>query len=231
MTKLYWGLISILTLAVVGCQTDTPTQIIGEESSRVLTMSLPQQVTKISLGDKAGKSYPVIWSEDDHLVVNGMVSEEIKIISTDKTRATFRFGKDITYPSNITYPYVASTTADNPKIAFPAEQNYEAGTFAKGSVPMYGYAESKGGAMQLKHLASLLRIPVKAKNGGVVLQKVVITSRSGAKLSGEFSVDCKMGTITPGANAATTLTYNLPANFTLSTSEEIPLYISIPCGT
>ena len=231
MKRFLTGFITTITLAFVGCLADAPISTVDGGKSRVLTATLSSPSTKTSLGNKDGDTYPVLWSEEDQLVVNGVVSEEMEIASEDKSKATFHFGEDLTYPYHITYPYTSSTTADAPKVEFLAEQNYEEGSFAKGSVPMCGYAESKSGTITLKHLAGILRFPVKARTEGVKLQKVVITSLSGAKLSGVFSVDCKSGAITPSETTGTTITYNLPANFTLSTSSETPLYISIPSGS
>ena len=207
MKRFLTGFITTITLAFVGCLADAPISTVDGGKSRVLTATLSSPSTKTSLGNKDGDTYPVLWSEEDQLVVNGVVSEEMEIASEDKSKATFHFGEDLTYPYHITYPYTSSTTADAPKVEFLAEQNYEEGSFAKGSVPMCGYAESKSGTITLKHLAGILRFPVKARTEGVKLQKVVITSLSGAKLSGVFSVDCKSGTITPSETTGTTITY------------------------
>jgi hypothetical protein len=72
-----------------------------------------------------------------------------------------------------------------------------------------------------------MRFPIKAEREGVELSKVVITSSS-AKLSGDFSVNCKNATLTQRSTGLNSVTYNLTSNFALPTEKESVLYISLP---
>ena len=227
--KRYFPLFVLLLLAVVGCSPDNVVENNGataEPGDLELVVSLAQ--TRTSLGDKGTDGiYPLYWSEDDKIVVNGSLSEAIAINGENTSSAKFIVKSSPTAPYHITYPYCASTTVDKAVVEFLAEQSYVEGTFASGSVPMCGYAES-GNEVTLSHLSSILRLPVKAVDEGVVLKKIVVTSLSGAKLSGEFEVDCKGATLTATDNASNVVTYLLPDNFALSTSAESVFYISLP---
>ena len=225
----------LLLLAVgifaVGCQTDqTADNPINEEGT---TISISLEPTRTSLGNKGEDGiYPVFWSEGDKIVVNGKLSNEVKIDAENRTKASFSFAEgSISHPYHITYPYSASTTAEQSIVEFLGEQNYAEGTFALGSTPMCGYSEASGNTITLSHLASVLRLPIKAKTDGATLEKVVITSMSGAKLSGEFAVNCENATISATENSSSVVTYNLPVNFTLSTTNTQVLYIALPAVT
>lgn len=221
--KRYILLLATIALAVVGCKTDDEPTLPKDVE---LSVSLAQ--TRTSLGDKGANSiYPLYWCEGDKIVVNGLLSEEVVVSEGDSSLAKFVVKDTPSYPFHITYPYSASTTADNAVVEFLAEQSYVDGTFASGSVPMCGYVES-GNNVTLSHLASILRFPVKAAEEGVVLKKLVVTSLSGAKIAGEFAVDCKGASIAATDNASNVVTYSLPDNFTLSTTEERAFYIVLP---
>ena len=130
--KFIYGLLALL---LVGCQYNNITGI-GAESSTSLTLSIAP--TRTSLGEKAGNTYPVSWSEGDCIVVNGAQSHEAQIDPKNKSRATFQFASNFSYPCAITYPYTTGSTASTPKVVFAAEQNYVAGGTESGILPMCG---------------------------------------------------------------------------------------------
>ena len=217
-------------MMLVGCQADAVTESVVEgEGFNTLTVSAP--TTRTYLGDKTNDVYSLYWSEGDRIAANGVQSQAVEINSDDATLAQFSFDTTLKYPCNITYPYTSTTTAQTPVVVFPAEQSYVEGTFASGYAPMCGYASNGGGRIALKHLASVLRFPVKANRDGVILTKVVITSESSSKLAGEFTVNCSAATLSPKSNGKSVVTYTLPNNFTLSASKEKVLYITLPAVT
>ena len=211
---------------LIACSTDTTDSTLGvEDGATVLTLSIDSSRT--SLGDKVGDTYPVYWSDGDRIVVNGILSEEAVINASNHASAQFSVVGELQYPYYITYPYTSTTTAETPKVVFPAEQEYAESSFGNGSAPMCGYLANEANSVTMKHLAGALRLPVKASVEGIVLEKIVITSAT-AKLSGEYSVDCTSGAITPSDSATNVLIYNLPANFTLSTTAESVFYVALP---
>ena len=212
-------------LLFFGCQSD---RALSNEGETVISVSLPS--TRTSLGVKEGDNYPVYWSEGDKIVVNGIESSEAAIDAGDSSKATFAIGDNIEHPYYITYPYCNATTAEQPIVLFPAEQTYVEGSFSQGSAPMCGYVAGASDAVSLRHLAAVLRLPVKAHAEGTFLQKIVIKSLHGVKLAGEFLVDCQGAAISPTSNTGSSVTYTLPADFTLSTIEESLFHITLPSG-
>lgn len=220
-------ILTLLSVAFVGCQTDPATESAwGGDGVSELTISVPS--TRTHLGEKVGETYPLYWSKGDKIAVNGVESAEAVINPNDAASAQFDLGTSLRYPLSITYPYLSTTTADAPKVKFLSGQSYVEGTFASGTAPMCGYVANASSQIELKHLAAVLRFPIKAKKDGVVLQKVVVTSDSRVKISGEFAVDCSTAALTASANGGNAVTYMLPNNFTLSASKESVLHITLP---
>ena len=193
-----------LALLLTGCQRE---EIVRGSSE--LTISLP--ATRTSLGEKVGVTYPVYWSEGDKISANGVESSEALIDENNPSRAQFSFPSVVNYPLNILYP-------SGSKVTFAAEQSYAEGTFAEGCAPMCGYVASADEVVTMRHLAGVLRFAVRADKG-VMLDKIVITSER--SIAGEFDVDCKSGRLTQTADVGNVVTYDLPDNFALSTSESI----------
>ena len=231
--KKYLLLLALIGVVVAGCHDDKTSDntnsndvVIGNEKSDIeLAVSLPQ--TRTSLGGKVGENYPVYWSAGDRIIINGVLSEEVTIDESDASCATFSAKSVSGHPYHITYPYTEFATETAPAVEFPAEQSYTEGSFASGSVPMCGYIES-GNHTTLSHLAAVLSLPIKASEEGIILEKIVITSLSGAEIAGLFEVNCKEAKITPTKTSSNIVTYLLPANYTLSTTQESIFYIALP---
>lgn len=215
----------VCSVVLIGCQTDSTTEIsnVGENS---LTISL--EGTRLSLGNKVNDEYPLYWSEGDCIVVNGEKSKEANIDSSNRSCATFEFSSTLSYPYCITHPYCSATTSTQPVVEFKQQQYYTENSFDMQSLPICGYAESNGKKIEISHLAGLLRLPVKASVSGVALKEITITSTSNGKLAGVFAVDCAQAELTAHGETVNTITYHLPSDFTLSSSEEIVFYISLP---
>ena len=211
-------------LMLIGCQNFEEQDVVGVDG-RSLTVSLAE--TRTSLGAKEGTTYPVYWSEGDCIVINGIKSQTAQINTNNQASASFVLGGVVEYPYSVTYPYCESTSAEQAIVVFPAKQSYVEGTFSSEAAPMCGYVKS-GNSVALNHLATVLRLPIRASESGLELTKVVVTSISGAKIAGEFAVDCATATITPCEGAKNSITYSLPKNFTLSTDEDRVLYIALP---
>ncbi len=222
MKKLY--LLFAVAALVASCQNDISDDTIVNNSDNTLHISLTS--TRTSLGEKSGDTYPNYWCEGDRIAVNGVVSNEVIISQSNPSAAKFVINDKIGYPYCITYPYNPSSTAEQAIVTFPAEQQYVEGSFMSGSAPMCSYLES-GNNATLSHLAAVLHFSVKSKTEDVTLKKIVVKSASDIAIAGDFEVDCKSATITPTQDVQATITYTLPDNFTLSTSNESDFFISL----
>ena len=218
--------VALCAIMVAGCQTDTTCDL---QKAGTTTLSISIAQTRTELGEKSNDTYPVYWSEGDCIAVNGIKSNAVSINEEDKTRATFTINSVLKYPYLITYPHTASTTTESPRVVFPAEQSYTEGSFAPESAPMCAYATENSNSIALKHLAGVLRLAVRSKEGeATTLRTVTITSERA--ISGEFEVDCQSATITPTEGCGESITATLSDNTPLTANADRYIYIAIPYG-
>ena len=223
--KNFWFVFATIALLAAGCSTDTNEENIPTAEEEFVTLTLSTQPTRTSLGEKVGENYPVYWSEGDKIAINGVASNEAVINAENRCVATFKVDANLEKPYHVTYPYSERVS---PNVIFPTEQSYTEGTFAQGYAPMCGYSTANSTSVELNHLVGVLRLPIKSEMEAITLDRVVVTSLGGAKISGEFEVNCTTAALTAKANSNSIITYSLPDNFTLSTTEESVFHITIP---
>ena len=218
------------------CVTDT-TEDLGVnlgEGQTTLSISLEESRTHLGVKDPVGNEYPLFWSEGDKIAVNGKASDALGEEYHGQTQATFKFtGTLLNYPYNIVYPApaegVTAEKAGNYPVTFKTSQVYTEGSFAEGSVPMYGYVEDENDATTLNHLTGVLRIALYGTE--VTLNAMTLSAESG-KLSGNFDVDCTTGDLTAHADASNTLSVSFGKGLTIATdeAEATPIYVAVPEG-
>lgn len=218
-----------ISLFVVGCNPsgeDVNTDIPKGVS---LTISLDAATrTSMAAGDGDGL-YTLCWNVGDEVMVNGVLSDKVSADERNKPVTKFTFpGESISAPYSVIYPHCSLTSAEKTYVEFPAVQNYVAGDVVMNGAPMCGYAES-GNEVTLKHLSAILHLPVKAVGESAKLKEVVITATSGM-LSGVFRVDCQNATLSATNSSKNSVTYALPANFSLLTAEICDMFIVVPAG-
>ena len=218
----------------IGCQPDNNNdpsgETIGSDKDVTLSISLNAMTrTSLDTSDDSGL-YPSYWSIGDEVMVNGVLSDKVTADEHNKPTATFKFTKNsISAPYSVVYPYCSLTSAEKSYVEFPAKQTYTKGSIAPNHAPMCGYTEV-GNEITLQHLSAILHLPVKAANDIVGLKEVVVTSTSGAKLSGIFKVDCQSATLSATGSCKSSLTYTFPTNFKLLNAEICDLFIVVPAG-
>ena len=214
----------LCAFALIACQTNETIDNFGDNGSTTFTISTA--ATRTYLGEKEGDVYPIYWSEGDRIVVNGNISEEAVINAQDPTSAQFTVNAVLDFPRSIIY---TGDLATNPScVSFPSEQLYEANSIKSGYAPMYGYVTSQNSNIQLKHLAGILRLPVKADKSGVTLQSITIKSNSGEALSGLYTVDCSNGQLSTTESNESEILYL--ADTALSTDNATIFNIVMPKG-
>ena len=193
-----------------------------------LTVILPS-ITKVSLGDIYGDKYPIVWNENDRISANGITSESIEINSSSAQKATFSFGGNkVGYPCCVVYPHNCEIDGEKATIEFKTDQYHDEDPVSAGILPMCGYAKDNKSSVALNSLGGLLRLKMNAKAEGVRLASITVTSESGKRLSGEFSLYVPTASISPTANTSTSITYHLPEEFVLSTEDTNIFTIAVP---
>ncbi len=169
--------------AVVSCTTDA-TEDLGVKVGGKIQLTLSLDGTRTQLGEKNGDTYPLTWSENDQITVNGTTSDKLTVADGAGTAsATFTFGgKTLKTPYFIAYP----ATEEANQVVFAAEQHYNTNTsFESGVATMFGYSKN-GANVQLNHLTGVLKIGIK---GEATIKSVRISTVDRKPIAGTFSAE------------------------------------------
>ena len=158
--------IAILMLAglLLSCSKEAPK---APEEDFTLQATMPCTDTKTSLGAKSAGVYPVLWSEGDVVMVNGVTSKPLTALEAGSSSAVFHFASAVSAPYQVYY----GTTV-------PAVQEFLDGNIRSGYVPMR--AVSSSASFTLEHSSCVLLIPI---TGGVSVTGLKLTSLDGTPLS------------------------------------------------
>ncbi|MBQ3026131.1 MAG: hypothetical protein IJD27_01225, partial [Alistipes sp.] len=219
-TRIFFA-VAALAVGFVGCTTDT-TEDLGVQlgsgaGQTTLTLSLEESRTQ--LGTAVAGLYPVTWSEDDAISVNGVKSSAISI-SENQSVATFTFNEVLAYPYTIAYPAAAEG-----KVLFADQQAHTEGTFAEGAAAMYGYKTAEGG-LALNHLTGVLKIGV---TGDKTLSFAQISNADRAPIAGEFALNFETGEVTPTTASKEVISYSFGDGLALTGNAQY-IHATVPAG-
>ena len=172
--------------------------------------------------------FPMKWPEESVVAINGIASERMTYASLDSTAVKFDLSDTIPGPYVVTYPYTSVSTAQTPKVIFPATQICQAGKIDVSMLPLCG--KSQTAEVTLRNLAGALQLNVKSTSGAVMLTKVSLTSVSKSKLAGEFDVDCDKLTMTPAPTAGSVINYIFPEGVFVTQGLDGSLFLNLPAG-
>ena len=238
MKKIY-SYISILALAAVsaGCAEElaSPDEMIPSDKENILegelvvNLSVPASAqTRTVLGVKDGSTYPVYWSQDDVITLNGTAATEFTP-SADGTSAETKFKvTNLAAPFNFLY---GGVDGKSDQVSFPATQQYVADSFDPAAMPMYASVSNVSGDVVFSHVASLLKFSF---TGEKQISSITLTAADDSKsLSGNFTIGKTSGllngTLTPVSGSASLL-YNFGTAKQLSETPFV-FYVSVPSGT
>ena len=240
MKKIY-SYISLVALAALsaGCAkelvnpedqlTDSNKQEELVSGELTVQLSVPASAqTKIVLGVKNGDSYPVYWSPEDVVTLNGTAATEFTPSDDNRSAtATFKL-TSLKAPYNFLYGGVSGTSD---QVSFPATQNYVADGFDPAAMPMYASLASRTDNVTFSHVGSLLRFSFTGTNK---LSSITLTAADNSKsLSGNFTIGSNNGvlngTLTPVSGNASLL-YSFGEDKQLSQTPFV-FYIAVPAGS
>lgn len=186
--------------------------------------------TKTILGDKEGTARKVYWADGDMINVNGVNSQALTGVAEKSTSAVFTLNDAVTSPLNVLYPAAFYHGAG--EITMPAVQDYVAGGFASGSLPMAGSGDSVS-EVALKHLCAVLRLSIlKSSAAGADEDEIASVSfkgNAGEQVCGVFSLDNAAGILTGLSSDAADQTVTLSGiNASLDASTPLDVYLVVP---
>ena len=215
LTKIF---MVVAALVAFSCTTDVTSDLgINADGQTQIVLSLEESRTQ--LGEKAGSTYPLYWSEGDKISVNG-VESNAAVIGGNGSVATFAFSGTLATPYCIAYP-----AANAGEVVFAAQQSYVEGTFANGASTMYGYSES-GIGVTLQHLTGVLKVGVVGDKKLVLAQ---VSTADRAPIAGPFALDFATGELTATAASKEVVEYSFGEGVQLS-NEATYLHLAVPAG-
>ena len=224
LTKIFMALaVALFAFSCVNDTTEDAAVKVGGKTT--LTLSLDD--TRTELGEAENGLYPVVWSVEDQISVNGIASEGLTFADGAGTaNAVFTFNTE-----SLSTPYcVAYPAAEKGYVVFAEEQihNNSGTTFDVGAATMYGY--SNGGSVKLNHLTGVLKIGVV---GTATLKSATISTIDRAPIAGAFAIDFTTGKVTPTENSTHSIVYQFPGfdGLYLDETEPTYLHIAVPAGT
>lgn len=201
----------------------------GEETTLSVTLNVPGPETKTSLGAKDGSKYPVYWSADDVITLNGTAATSFSPASGNASAtATFKVN-NLSAPYNFLY---GGVSGHGNQVNFPSTQNYVADGFDPAAMPMYASVTDLKSGVTFSHVGALLKFSL---TGSKKIDSVTLTPVDGNKsLSGNFTIGANdsgilNGTLTP-ASTGTGLIYSFNGHKQLS-DKPFEFFIAIPAGT
>lgn len=200
------------------------------EETTVISVSLPEDGVKTSLGPSVEGKRKVYWTDGDVLSLNGTSSSPLSGVAASQTSATFTFPGAIGTPYSLLYPATFYKNANT--ITLPAEQTYASGTFAPLTEPMAGYSDTDGD-VTLNHLCSMILLQIK-KDAGVSasnIASVTFRGNSGEQVCGDFTIDYSAGTLTGASSADADKSVSMTLSQPLSESEALEIILVVPART
>ena len=219
------NLAKIFTVVVAGmlafsCVTDT-TEDLGVNVGGMTTVNLSLEEARTQLGAEVDGNYPLYWSADDKISVNGIESQAAKIDSENAANAEFDIPGTLSSPYCVAYPAAAEG-----QVKFAAEQTHaDNATFGSGVSTMYAYSESLSN-FHLQHLTGVLKIGV---TGEATITKAQISTIDRAPIAGDFDIDFATGKVTPSNSATEVINYSFATPVTL-TAEPTYIHVAVPAG-
>ncbi|MBQ2027438.1 MAG: hypothetical protein II214_06020 [Alistipes sp.] len=224
MTKIFLAVVALFAYA---CVTDTTedlgVQVGGGQNVTEITLSLEESRTQ--LGEKVDGLYPLYWSSEDKISVNGVESAAAVIDDSNPASATFTVAGELATPYCIAYP-----AAPAGKVIFAENQEHAGnGSFGNGVSTMYAY--SNGGGVTLNHLTGVLKIGI---IGNATLAYAQISNANRLPIAGTFDFDFEKGEAKATDASKYVINYNFPVTadaegFVLSNEPQY-IHVAVPAG-
>lgn len=231
MKVIIYTIIALVTLVFGGCSYGSDEVQISDKRD-ALTIVMPENPTvRTLLGEVVDGARMVYWSAGDCIAANGVTSYEAQIDEERLNVATFEFGKELTYPSNVLYP--ASFYKDEATITLPKVQPEAEGTFATNTFPMAAYVATEASGVAMQHLASVIHLQIKDVAGDdagkhAALLRVEFRGNNSEAISGDFSVNYADATLLPAENGTKNLETVVKVGGNLSTTEVKDIFVVVP---
>lgn len=216
--------ISVLAFAAMAsCSKNQPAEL--SDAVKCLSVTIPSEISKTSIGDPVEGGYKVFWSEGDAISVNGVTSNTLTAAQAGKASASFTFNSEVTAPYDVVYP--ASALLSSGKISFPCSQNWSAGQFDSKAAILS--AQSTDDNIQLVNASAFIKVTVQ-KSGTEAIKEIKLFSYAGEPMSGVFSIDYASGSLKASSDTLNYVVISAEGGIKYSSSDNAVAVFAVPAG-
>lgn len=227
-TRYFFALAAVVLLASCNKELQTPEIVISKDVT-VLEVGMAP-VSKTYMGEAAEGVRKVYWSNGDVIAVNGVASEALAELADNTASASFTFQGLLSAPYNVLYP--ASIYKSEGEVELPAVQEYKAGGFADGVLPMAGYSED-GSGITIDNLCAILKVSVKQAATDADQDDIVsvrFKGRNDEQVSGVFAIDYQKAVLNATSTAAADKEVKVVKSQATSVDAAAVYFIVVPAG-
>jgi len=206
MKKVYFAILAAASL-LAACTDNYKIDTLPSEGDVVTTTFVGNAVmTKISVGEKTGSKYTLLWNEGDVLkIVDASTSAELGtaalVSGAGLAEGTFATTAEITDGTSVKLVYGSDSIAAEQVRPTSADKSLDGFTYAESEAVSF----TKGGtvAFQMVHTPAILKISVSSSDfSALKLNRVVVFSK-GSVLAGTDSEYAQLTFTTPSALSGT----------------------------
>ena len=224
---------------LAGCAKEEKAPMANEnkEGVTVLQVGLPSNPTvsssidsKTHMGEAATQGkHKVYWSNGDKIRVNGEESVALSGLADDASSATFTINSVLDVPYKVLYPssiYGSSIYYVN----LPAVQEYKAGSFAEGALPMAGYS-ADGTNITMHHLCAIYKVQILRASTDPDEHDIVAVrfrGRNSEQVSGTFEISYDGHSLGASNGSGGDLEVKVVGRQATSTTTPAVYYIVVP---
>ena len=224
---------ALVMLAAASCEKN---EVLPDNNSegKVVTLkaSINNGETKVSLDEKSGEIYPVLWSEGDEIAVAQFAGSDIRVYKFTLTagkgtqNGTFTCddaeGFDPSLKAtNAVYPY----TAQFDFLVVQTNQNYAEKSFDSDAILMM--ASMEDGSLKFNNILGILKLTIKGASDETV-SSIELTANKPISGNAQFNDKTFIVTEGPYADYKNNIVLNCP-NVAIDTEKEF--LITVPAGT
>lgn len=227
-TRYFFALAAVVLLASCNKELQTPEIVISKDVT-VLEVGMAP-VSKTYMGEAAEGVRKVYWSNGDVIAVNGVASDALAELEDNTASASFTFQGLLSAPYNVLYP--ASIYKSEGEVELPAVQEYKAGGFADGVLPMAGYSED-GSGITIDNLCAILKVSVKQAATDADKDDIVsvrFKGRNDEQVSGVFAIDYQKAVLNATSTAAADKEVKVVKSQATSVDAAAVYFIVVPAG-
>lgn len=219
-----------LAAMVCACAKDGVPSEEPSNEGNILVVKAGLDLSKTALQDKVDGKYPLVWSEGDVLVLNGVPSKPLDASLAGRSYADFEFEGTFSAPYDLVY---CGKEGAADVAVFKDHQTFTEGTSAPFEAPLCASVNDLS-SVTMANAAAVVKLSFTGE--GITLKKIVLRARGEEPVAGEFTLGKTEGVfdgsvIAPAEGGKPNICLVLGEQGVQLAGEPVDFHIVIPAGT